>query len=94
MYYVNTLKHELIGTNAYKLQASLKKKVVVDGHGGHAALKFGIIAKENHDRLPTLYCTNSIKTSIKLDLLPVLVLVKTTERSKVLTHCLTAVKNM
>ena len=47
---------------------------------GHAALKFGVIAKKSHDRLPTLYCmvTNSIKTSIKLDLLPVLVLVKTT----------------
>ena len=74
----------------------MKKKFVVDGHGCHAALKFGVIAKENHDRLPTLYCmvTYSIKTSIKLDLLSVLVLVKTTERSKVLTSCLTAVKNM
>ena len=29
------LKGELIGTNAYKLQASLSEKVVVDGHGCH-----------------------------------------------------------
>ena len=30
---VDTLKRELIGTYAYKLQASLAEKVVVDGHG-------------------------------------------------------------
>ena len=40
MYYVDTLKCELIGTNAYKLQAFLNEKVVVDGHGCHKALQF------------------------------------------------------
>ena len=47
LYYVDTLKRVLIGTNAYKLQASLSEKVVVDGHGCHTALNFGVKAKEN-----------------------------------------------
>ena len=33
--YVDTLKRELIGTNAYKLHDFLSKKVVVDGRGCH-----------------------------------------------------------
>ena len=38
MYYADTLERELIGTNAYKLQASLTEKFVVDGHGCHTVL--------------------------------------------------------
>ena len=30
MYYINTLKHELVDTNAYKLQPSLSERVIVD----------------------------------------------------------------
>ena len=55
LYYVDTLKRQRIGTNAYKLQASLNEKVVVDGHECHTTLKFGDKAKENQDKLPTLY---------------------------------------
>ena len=33
LYYINTLKCELVDTNAYKLQPSLSERVVVDGHG-------------------------------------------------------------
>ena len=29
--------------------------MVVDGHGCHTALNFGVKAKENHDKVPTLY---------------------------------------
>ena len=54
LYYVDTLKPEIISTNPYKLQASLSEKVVVDGHGCHTALKLGVKAKENQDKLPTL----------------------------------------
>ena len=50
-----TLKHELVDTNAYKLQPSLSERVVVDGHGCHTALHFGVKAKENQDKVPTLY---------------------------------------
>ena len=55
MYYINTLKRELVDTNAYKLQPSLSERVIVDGHGCHTALHFGVKAKENQDKVPTLY---------------------------------------
>ena len=50
----NTLKHELVDTNAYKLQPSLYERVDVGGHGCHSALHFGVKAKENHGKVPTL----------------------------------------
>ena len=31
LYYVDTLKRELIGANAYKMQASLTEKIIVMG---------------------------------------------------------------
>ena len=55
LYYINTLKRELVDTNAYKLQPALSKRVIVDGHGCHTALNFGVKAKENQDKVPTLY---------------------------------------
>ena len=42
-------------TNAYKLQPTLSESVIVDGHGCHTALHFGVKAKENQDKVPTLY---------------------------------------
>ena len=48
-------KRELVDTNAYKLQPSLSERVIVDGHGCHTALHFGVKAKENQDKVPTLY---------------------------------------
>ena len=54
VYYVVTIKHELIGINAYKLQAFLTEKGVVDGHGCHTTLNFGVKAK-NPDIVPALY---------------------------------------
>ena len=47
LYYINTLKHELVDTNAYKLQPSLSERVVVDGYGCHTALRFDVKDKEN-----------------------------------------------
>ena len=52
--YNGNLKRELIDTNAYKLQASLSERVVVDRHGYHIAIHFGVKAKENQDKVPTL----------------------------------------
>ena len=51
--YIDTLKRELVDTNAYKLQPSLSERVIVDGHGCHTALHFGVKAKENQDKVPT-----------------------------------------
>ena len=62
MYYINTLKRELVDTNAYKLQPSLSERVISDGHGCHTALHFGVKAKEIKTKF--LRCTgylNSIK---------------------------------
>ena len=47
LYYINTLKRELVDSNAYKLQPFLSERVIVDGHGCHTALYFGVSAKEN-----------------------------------------------
>ena len=55
LYYINFLKRELVDINAYKLQPSLSERVVVNGHGCHTALHFGVKAKENQDKVPTFY---------------------------------------
>ena len=72
----NTLKRELVDTNAYKLQPSLSERVIVDGHGCHTALHFGVKAKENQDKVPTLYWLPKLQNPIKQDLLQILVLVR------------------
>ena len=77
MYNINTLKRELVYTNAYKLQPSLSERVIVDGHGCHIALHFGVKAKENQDKVPRLYWLPKLhKNPIKQDLLLILVLVR------------------
>ena len=77
MYYISTLKRELVDTNAYKLQPFLSERVIVDGHGCHTALHFGVKAKENQDKVPTLYGLPKLhKNLIKQDLLVILVLVR------------------
>ena len=64
-------------TNAYKLQPSLSERVIVDGHGCHTALYFGVKAKENQNKVPTLYWLPKLyKIPIKQDLLLILVLVR------------------
>ena len=51
-------------------------RVVVNGHGCHTALYFGVKAKENQDKVPTLYWLPKLhKKPIKQDLLLILVLV-------------------
>ena len=92
MYFTNTLKRKLVDTNAYKLQPSLSERVIVDGHGCHTALNFGAKTKENQDKVPTLYWLP------KLHINPIKQYnfnsssYTTTELSKLLIVCLTAVK--
>ena len=89
---VNTLKLELVDTNAYKRQPSLSERVIVDGHICHTALHFGVKAKETKTKfLRFTGYLHSIKPPIKQDLFLILVLVRQ-ELSKLLTACLTAVK--
>ena len=93
MYYINTLKRELVDTNAYKLQPSLSERVIVDGHGCHTALHFGVKAKENQDKVPTLYWLPKLhKKPYKARFIANSSSCTTTELSKLLTSCLTAIK--
>ena len=71
------MQHEIIVTNEYKLQPSLSERVVVDGHGCHTTLRFGVNAKENQDGVPTMYWLTKLhKKTIKQDILLILVLVR------------------
>ena len=93
MYYINTLKLELVDTNAYKLQPSLSEWVIVDGHGCHTALHFCVNAKENQDKVPTLYRLPKLhKKPYKARFIANSSSCTTTELSKLLISCLTAVK--
>ena len=95
MNYINTLKRELVDTNAYKLQPSLSERVIVDGHGCHTALLFCVKAKENQDKVPTLYLLPKLnKKTYKARFIANSSSCTTTELSKLLTPCFTAVKNM
>ena len=68
--------------------------MIVDGHGCHTALHFGVKAKGNQDKVATLYWLPKLhKNPKKQDLL----LIQQNflkKLSKLLTSCLTAVKNM
>ena len=93
--YVTDSLPQVFGYNAYKLQPSLSERVIVDGHGCHTALDFGVKAKENQDKVPTLYWyLNTIKKTYKARFITNSSSCTTTEFSKLLTSCLTAVKNM
>ena len=89
---------QLIVTNAHKLQASFGERVVVDGHGCHTALHFGVKTKENQDKAPTLYWLPTLhKNLFNARFIANSSYCTTTERSKLLTSCntrlITAVKN-
>ena len=95
MYYINTLKREFVDTYAYKLQPSFSERVIVDVHGCHTALHFGFKAKENQDKVPTLYWLPKLhKKPYKARFIANFSSCTTAELSKMLTSCLTAVKNI
>ena len=94
MDYINTLKCELVDTNAYKLWPSLSENVVVGEHGCHKP--YILVSKLKKTKTDFLRCTgyaNSIKT-YKARFIANSSFCTTTELSKLLTSCLTAVKDM
>ena len=92
MYY-NTLKRELVDTNAYKLQHSISERVIVDGHECNTSLHFGIKDKENQDKVLTLYWLPKLhKKLYKPRFIAYPSSCTTTKLSKLLTSSLTAVK--
>ena len=93
LHYINTLKQELSGNKAYK-DTSEEEKSVVNGHCNHLALKFSVCVKERQDRLPTMYWLPKLhKKTYKARFIANSSSCTTTELSKLLTSCLTAVKN-
>ena len=67
--------------------------MIVDGHGCHTALPFGVKAKENQDKVATLYwLPKRHKNPYKARFIANSSSCTTTELSKLLTSCLTAVK--
>ena len=66
----------------------------MNGHCNHLALKFSVYVKERQDRLPTMYWLPKLhKTPYKARFIANSSSCTTTELSKLLTSCLTAVKN-
>ena len=67
--------------------------MIVGGHGCHRALHFGVKAKENQDKVPMLYWLPKLhKKPYKARFIANSSSCTTTELSKLLTSCLTAVK--
>ena len=95
MYYINTLKRELVDTNAYKLQPSLSERVVVDGHYCHTA--YILVSKQTKTKTKFLRCIgylNSKKNSINEGLLLILVLVRPQDFLNCLPHVLQLLKHV
>ena len=68
--------------------------MIVDGHGCHTALHFGVKAKENQDKVPMLYWLPKLhKKPNKARFIANSSSCTTTELSKLLTSCLIAVTN-
>ena len=66
----------------------------MNGHFNHLALKFSVCVKERQDRLPTMYwLPKHHKKTYKARFIANSGSCTTTELSKLLTSCLTAVKN-
>ena len=93
LHYINTFKQEFSGTKAYK-ETSEEEKSVVNCQCNHLALKFSVCVKERQDRLPTVYWLHKLhKRPYKARFIANSSSCNTTELSKLLTSCLTAVKN-
>ena len=66
----------------------------MNGHCNHLALKFSVCVKERQDRLPMMYWLPKLhKKTYKARFIANSSSCTTTELSKLLTSCLTAVKN-
>ena len=66
----------------------------MNGHCNHLALKFSVCVKERQDRLPAIYWLPKLKKRpYKARFIAKLSSCAITELSKLLTSCLTAVRN-
>ena len=92
LHYINISKQERNGTKAYK-ETSIDKKSVVYSHSNEIPNKFAVDIKERQDRLPTMYWLPKLhKRPYKARFITNSSSCTTTELSKILTSCLTAIK--
>ena len=93
MHYIDTLKQELSGTNAYE-QTSEKEKSVINNHIFHNATRFAVSVNEDQERLPTFYWLPKLhEKPYKTRFIANSSSCTTTELSKLLISCLTTIKN-
>ena len=94
LYYINTLKQELGSTKTYD-RISTYERSIVNTHFVDITAKFAVSIKEKQDRLPTLYWLPKLhKRPYKARFIANSSSCTTTVLSKLLTSCLTAVKNI
>ena len=92
LHYINTLKQELNGTKSYE-ETSNDKKSLVFSHSNEIPNKFAVYVKERQDRLPTMHWLPKLhKRPYKARFIANSSSCTTTEISKLLTSCLTAIK--
>ena len=90
---VNTLKQELDGTGAY-LETDTDEMSVVDAHLNDLPVKFSVCVIVGQDKLPTMYWLPKLhKRPYKARFIANSSFCTTTELSKLLTSCLTAIKS-
>ena len=88
-------RKELGGTKAYELQPLAEERSVVNDHIIYSATKFAVCVTEGQGNLPTLYWLPKLhKRPYKAQFIANSSSCTTTELSKLLTSCLTAIKNM
>ena len=92
LHYINTLKQELNGTKAYD-ETSIDEKSVFYSHSNEIPNKFVVDVTERQKRLPTMYWLPKLhKRPYKTIFIANSSSCTTTEISKLLTYCLTAIK--
>ena len=91
--YINTLKQELDGTRAYK-ETDSDEISVVNAHLNELPVKFSVCYNEGQNKLPTMYWLHKLhKRPYKARFIANSSSCTTTELSKLLTSCLTAIKS-
>ena len=93
LHYINTLKQNLDGTRAY-LETDTDEVSVVNAHLNDLPVKFFVCVNEGQDKLPTMYWLPKLhKRPYKAKFIANSSSCTTTELSKLLTSCLTAIKS-
>ena len=93
LHYISTLKQELDGTRAYQ-ETDSDDMSVVNAHLKELPVKFSVCVNEGQDKLPTRYWLSKLhKRPYKARFIAYSSSCTTTELSKLLTSCLTAIKS-